>query len=105
MVSVIQEVLSSMRVVKAFAREDYEAASPGGGEPRKRRDRTACAGHEGAALAAGGSDCRGRHGAGALVWSAMVLAGNLSPGSLVLFIWYLGKMYKPMQELSKMTDS
>ena len=28
-----------------------------------------------------------------------------SPGSLVLFIWYLGKMYKPMQELSKMTDA
>jgi ATP-binding cassette subfamily B protein len=27
------------------------------------------------------------------------------PGSLVLFIWYLGKMYKPMQELSKMTDA
>ena len=35
----------------------------------------------------------------------MVLAGALSPGSLVLFIWYLGKMYKPMQDLSKMTDA
>jgi ATP-binding cassette, subfamily B, bacterial len=35
----------------------------------------------------------------------MVLNGALSAGSLVLFIWYLGKMYKPMQELSKMTDS
>ena len=22
-----------------------------------------------------------------------------------MFIWYLGKMYKPMQELSKMTDA
>jgi subfamily B ATP-binding cassette protein MsbA len=35
----------------------------------------------------------------------MVLAGSLTAGSLVLFIWYLGKMYKPMQDLSKMTDS
>jgi subfamily B ATP-binding cassette protein MsbA len=35
----------------------------------------------------------------------MVLDGSLPPGSLVLFVWYLGKMYKPMQELSKMTDS
>jgi len=35
----------------------------------------------------------------------MVLAGTLSPGSLVIFILYLGKMYKPMQELSKMTDA
>ena len=24
---------------------------------------------------------------------------------MIVFIWYLGKMYKPMQELSKMTDS
>jgi subfamily B ATP-binding cassette protein MsbA len=35
----------------------------------------------------------------------MVLSGALSAGSLVVFILYLGKMYKPMQELSKMTDS
>jgi subfamily B ATP-binding cassette protein MsbA len=35
----------------------------------------------------------------------MVLDGSLSPGSLVVFILYLGKMYKPMQELSKMTDA
>jgi ATP-binding cassette, subfamily B, bacterial len=34
----------------------------------------------------------------------MVLRGTLSAGSLVLFIWYLGRMYKPMRELSKMTD-
>jgi len=46
-------------------------------------------------------------GTALVLWfgARMVLAGNLSPGSLVLFIWYLGKMYKPMQELSKMTDS
>jgi subfamily B ATP-binding cassette protein MsbA len=35
----------------------------------------------------------------------MVLDGSLSAGSLVVFIFYLGKMYKPMQDLSKMTDS
>ena len=35
----------------------------------------------------------------------LALEGGLSAGSLVLFIWYLGKMYKPMQELSKMTDA
>jgi subfamily B ATP-binding cassette protein MsbA len=35
----------------------------------------------------------------------MVLAGRLSAGSLVVFILYLGKMYKPMQQLSKMTDT
>ena len=35
----------------------------------------------------------------------MVLDGSLSAGSLVVFVLYLGKMYKPMQELSKMTDT
>jgi subfamily B ATP-binding cassette protein MsbA len=35
----------------------------------------------------------------------MVLDGSLSAGSLVVFIMYLGKMYKPMQDLSKMTDA
>jgi len=34
-----------------------------------------------------------------------VLAGTLSAGSLIVFILYLRKMYKPMQELSKMTDT
>jgi subfamily B ATP-binding cassette protein MsbA len=35
----------------------------------------------------------------------MTLSGALSVGSMVLFIQYLNKMYKPMQELSKMTDT
>jgi subfamily B ATP-binding cassette protein MsbA len=35
----------------------------------------------------------------------LVLSGSLSAGSMVVFILYLGKMYKPMQELSKMTDT
>jgi subfamily B ATP-binding cassette protein MsbA len=35
----------------------------------------------------------------------MALEGSLSVGSLVLFLWYLGRMYKPMRELSKMTDA
>jgi subfamily B ATP-binding cassette protein MsbA len=35
----------------------------------------------------------------------MVLAGTLSAGSLIVFLVYIGKMYKPMQELSKMTDA
>ena len=37
--------------------------------------------------------------------ATMVLAGTLSAGSLIAFILYLSKMYKPMQELSKMTDT
>ena len=46
-------------------------------------------------------------GTALVLWfgSRMVLAGGLEPGSLILFIFYLGKMYKPMQDLSKMTDA
>src|SRR5262249_51951776 len=38
------------------------------------------------------------------VGGRMALGGTFTTGSLVLFVWYLGKMYKPMRDLSKMTD-
>jgi subfamily B ATP-binding cassette protein MsbA len=46
-------------------------------------------------------------GTSLVLWygARMALDGTLSAGSLVVFIMYLGKMYKPMQELSKMTDA
>ena len=46
-------------------------------------------------------------GTAMVLWfgARMVLNGTLSAGSLIVFIFYLGKMYKPMQELSKMTDA
>jgi ATP-binding cassette subfamily B protein len=46
-------------------------------------------------------------GTAMVLWfgARMVLTGALSAGSLIMFIWYLGKMYKPMQDLSKMTDA
>src|SRR5205823_8765304 len=46
-------------------------------------------------------------GTGLVLWfGARLVMGNvLSAGELVVFILYLGKMYKPMQEISKMTDT
>jgi hypothetical protein len=38
-------------------------------------------------------------------WVRRVLAGDLTSGALLVFILYLGKMYKPMKDLSKMTDT
>jgi subfamily B ATP-binding cassette protein MsbA len=35
----------------------------------------------------------------------LVLAEQISPGDLVFFLLCLGKMYKPMRDLSKMTDT
>ena len=42
-----------------------------------------------------------------MLWygARLVLAGQLTAGALVVFLLYLGKMYKPMRDLSKMTDT
>ena len=104
-VSVIQEVLSSIRVVKAFAREDYE---------QRRLEEESL---EGVEMALRARSLKARLpplvdmivavGTCLVLWfgARLVLDGGLSVGSLVVFILYLGKMYNPMQELSKMTDS
>jgi subfamily B ATP-binding cassette protein MsbA len=104
-VSTIQEVLTSIRVVKAFAREDYE---------QRRLEEQSLESVE-IALRARGIKARlapfveiiVAAGTSLVLWfgAREVLAGALSAGSLVLFFFYLGKMYKPMQGLSKMTDS
>jgi ATP-binding cassette subfamily B protein len=104
-VSVIEEVLSSIRVVKAFAREDYE---------RQRLEEQSLEGVEIGLRARGLKaklaplvDIIVAVGTCLVLWfgARLVLNGSLSAGSLVVFILYLGKMYKPMQELSKMTDA
>src|SRR5205814_2813326 len=103
--SVVEEVLSSIRVVKAFAREDYEV---------KRLEEQSLEGVE-VALRARGLKAKLTPivqiivavGTALVLWfgTRMVLNTTLSAGSLIVFILYLGKMYKPMQELSKMTDA
>ncbi|HTW66850.1 MAG TPA: ABC transporter ATP-binding protein [Bryobacteraceae bacterium] len=104
-VSVMQEVLSSIRVVKAFAREDYE---------QKRLEEESL---EGVEIALRARSLKAKlaplvevivaAGTCLVLWfgARMVLTGALSAGSLVVFILYLGKMFKPMQQLSKMTDA
>jgi subfamily B ATP-binding cassette protein MsbA len=104
-VSVIQEVLTSIRVVRAFAREEFE---------QHRLEEESLESVE-AALRARALKAKlsplveiiVAAGTGMVLWfgAHMVLDGTLSSGSLIVFIFYLGKMYKPMQDLSKMTDS
>jgi ATP-binding cassette subfamily B protein len=106
MVSVMQEVLSSIRVVKAFAREEYE-------ERRLEEESL-----ESVEIAMRARSLKAKLsplvglivavGTAMVLWfgGRMALSGpGLSAGSLVVFIMYLTKMYKPMQELSKMTDT
>jgi subfamily B ATP-binding cassette protein MsbA len=103
--SVVEEVLSSIRVVKAFAREDYEV--------RRLEEQ----GIEGVELALRARSLKAKLnpivdiivavGTCLVLWfgAHLVLSDKLTAGSMVVFILYLGKMYKPMQEISKMTDT
>jgi len=104
-VSVAQEVLSSIRVVKAFAREDYE---------QERFERQSLESVE-TALRARSLKAKLAPvvqiivavGTCLVLWygTRLVLAGQISTGSLLVFLTYPGKMYKPMRELSKMADT
>ena len=102
--SVVQESIASARVVKAFSGEAYE---------EQRLDR--------ASLESVNLSLRARSlkvrlpplvdiivavGTGLVLWFGVrfVLSGTLTAGALLVFIVYLGKMYKPMKDLSKRTD-
>jgi subfamily B ATP-binding cassette protein MsbA len=105
LLSVVAEVLTSIRVVKAFAREDYEqkrfdveslANVEAGLEARKLKARLAPVVEVIVAI-----------GTCLVIWygARRAMAGELSAGVLIVFLLYLGKMYKPMRDLSKMTDT
>jgi ATP-binding cassette subfamily B protein len=103
--SVVQESLSAVRLIKAFAREDFES---------RRLDEKSLESVELAMLARGVKakllplvELIVAAGTCLVLWygARLVLAGQISSGALIVFILYLGKMYKPMRELSKMTDT
>jgi len=105
LVSVVQEVLTSVRVVKAFAREDFEVSrfesqSLENVETALRaRSIKAKLSPIVEVLVALGTCLVLGYGA------RLALRGELSAGILVVFLLYLGRMYKPMRELSKMSDA
>jgi ATP-binding cassette subfamily B protein len=105
LLSIVEEVLTSIRVVQAFAREDYEqqrfeseslANVEAGLEARSVKATLAPVVE---VIVAIGTCLVLGYGA------RLALAGELSAGVLILFLLYLGKMYKPMRDLSKMTDT
>ncbi|HSM87332.1 MAG TPA: ABC transporter ATP-binding protein [Candidatus Limnocylindrales bacterium] len=105
MVSTLQEVLSSIHIVKAFGREEYE------------QRRFEAESMDSVELALHARNIKAKLspaveiivacGTALVLWfgSRQVIEGTLTPGLLVVFLLYLGKMYKPMRELSKMTDT
>jgi subfamily B ATP-binding cassette protein MsbA len=103
--SVVQESMSSVRVVKAFAREDFEEARlDREGQAtidlalRARRYKARLVPSVDIIVAIGTCLVLG-------VGARLVLAGELTAGGLLVFVIYLGKMYKPMKDMSKMSDT
>ena len=105
LVSVVQEVLTSVRVVKAFAREDFEVTRF---ESQSLENvETALEARSIKAklspivdvMVAAGTCLVLAYGA------RLALSGQISAGVLVVFLLYLGNMYKPMRDLSKSTDT
>src|ERR1700719_3928086 len=103
--SVVQEVFTSIRVVKAFAREDYEQerfeekSLENVETALKARSLKAKLAPVVEVIVAIGTCLVVGYGA------RLVLAGQLTVGELIMFLWYLGAMYKPMRDLSKMSDT
>jgi ATP-binding cassette subfamily B protein len=105
MISVVQEVLSSIRVVKAFSREEYEVHRL-----------------EGESLETVEASLRARTlkaklvpivnivtalGTCAVLYfgGKLALDSNMTGGKIYIFIAYIVSMYKPMQDISKIMDS
>jgi subfamily B ATP-binding cassette protein MsbA len=105
LLSRVAEVLSSIHVVQAFAREDYE---------EKRFESESV---ENVQLAVQAKALKAKLspitevivavGTSLVLWygARRVLSGELSVGVLIVFLLYLSKMYKPMRDLSKMSDT
>ena len=105
LLSGLAEVLGSIHVVQAFAREDYQ----------QRRFDSESRHSMQAGLQARSMKARLRRwwtssSQSAPVWCLATahgwrMAGEISAGVLIVFLLYLGKTYKPMRDLSKMTNA
>jgi ATP-binding cassette, subfamily B, bacterial len=103
--SLIQEVLTAIRTVRAFGREDHEEA---------RLDREGRAAMEAALqarslkaalppivdLIVAAGTC-----AVMLVGVRLVLSGRITSGTLIVFVLYLTRLYKPIKNLARMTET
>ena len=105
LVSGVADVLSSIHVVQAVAREDYE----------DRRFASESREHVAAGLQARSTkatlspivEVTVALGTCLVLWygARLALGGQLSAGDLIIFLAYLANMYKPMRDLSKMGDT
>ncbi len=104
-VAVVQQGLESVRVVKAFARQDLE---------QDRMDSASRAQVDAALKARRVKSLLSpvvtivvAMCTAIVIWrgAALILAGAMTVGALTVFLAYLNKFFKPVQDLAKMTNS
>ena len=104
-VTVVQEGLESVRVVKAFGRQDLEQARLGevsqatvAAALKARRVKSLLSPIVTVVVAA----CTAF-----VLWrgAALIITGAMTVGALTVFLAYLSKFFKPVQDLAKMTNS
>jgi ATP-binding cassette, subfamily B, bacterial len=105
MLSVVQEVLGSIRVVKAFARENYEVQRLEGEsletvEAALRARRLKARLVPAVSVITGVGTCLVLYFGG-----TSALTAGVTGGTITVFLSYIKSMYKPMQDISKIMDS
>jgi ABC-type multidrug transport system fused ATPase/permease subunit len=104
-VSTVEESLGAIRVIQAFAQGDIEE------EKLTQRSQesvdAALQARRIKALLSPVMDVVAAIGTALVLWygASLVLGNEMTAGSLVVFLLYLGKMFKPMQDLAKMTNA
>jgi ABC-type multidrug transport system fused ATPase/permease subunit len=104
-VSVVQQDLESMRVVKAFGRQDYQQKELG--EVSRAVVDAALKARRVKALLSPIVTVTVAGCTAIVLWrgSALILAGAMTAGSLIVFLSYLTQFFKPVKDLASMTNS
>jgi ABC-type multidrug transport system fused ATPase/permease subunit len=104
-VAVVQQGLESMRVVKAFGRQDLEQAELG--EVSRETVAAALKARRVKSLLSPVVTVVVSFCTAFVLWrgSSLILKGAMTAGALTVFLSYLNKFFKPVQDLAKMTNS
>jgi ABC-type multidrug transport system fused ATPase/permease subunit len=104
-VQVVEKDLQSMRMIKAFGRQDLEQEELS--EVSKATVEAALSARKVKALLSPLVTITVALCTAFVLWrgSALILAGKMTAGSLTVFLYYLANFFKPVQDLAKMTNS
>ena len=104
-VQVVEQNLQSMRVIKAFGRQDLEQEELT--EVSKATVEASLKARRVKALLSPIVTVTVALCTAFVLWrsSALMLAGKMTAGALTVFLYYLANFFKPVQDLAKMTNS